>query len=98
VKGCESMADVRRKKGHEHGDRYLVCAVHGRDMAYSPREQAALDSWIDEHGQALGQGAGPGEGQEGPEPSTPATAGGGQAPVQKRAGLFSFLKNGVIIG
>jgi len=48
-KGCAERADIRRKKDHENGDRYLVCPTHGRDMAYGPSEQAALDAWIDDH-------------------------------------------------
>lgn len=48
MRGCDSLADIRRQKDHESGARYLVCPVHGVDRAIG-KHKAALESWIDEN-------------------------------------------------
>lgn len=48
VTGCAELADIRRRKNHDRGARYLDCPVHGVQGAFG-KQQKFLDNWIDDN-------------------------------------------------
>lgn len=69
---CDGVAEVRRLKNHDRGDRYLYCPACGEDRNTSRARntQAVLDAWIDAH--TL------------PEPAEPAEEPGTEAQAQQQ--------------